>query len=298
VSDVNDLRLAFSDDIRGDSPIFVRCPYHGDKIRPNLAIYADHGMCYACGKYVRPLSLIQQLKGVTLEEAQNLLADLPTTVVLEQAEVRLDPIPEGIVEQYQKQLKEEKQALGYLKKRGLLPKTVTDAKLGYTGWAYTIPVYCNGELKNIKFRRDDAKPYNPKSPKYWGLPHRKTELYNGDIIENGGIIVLTEGELDALVASQLDGYQGVSLTQGANSPLCDTVVSKLAVAKTIIIAYDKDVASFNIPLRLAPQLKHPDTRIAMWPPSIGKDVSEIWVNKGKTTLENVLANARKWKSEV
>jgi len=114
---------------------------------------------------------------------------------------------------YQSRLWCEREALAYLKGRGLYSRTIRRHGLGYDvdKHAIVIPVYADDELVNVRLRFLSPRP---KQPKYIGLRGRPGQLYPAP--PAAGYVVLCAGEFDALLTIQ-HGIPAVTSTIGAGS---------------------------------------------------------------------------------
>jgi len=297
VTETIDLRGCIAGDYNDDTtvPVFIKCIFHHDRQRPNLAVYYDHVYCFTCGKYMAMIPFLVQYWRKPYEEVVDTLrnGDFPKVEGGEHDRT-LPPVDPSLVQTYQEALYRNPAALSYLHGRGLSKGTIEWAKLGHSGSAFTIPVFDTSHAcTNIRFRRDDTATQLANGPKYWSLPGRRTALYGIDRIKPGIIIVLTEGEFDSLIATQL-GYCGVSFTNGKNAVAQDAL-PYLAEGACVVIAYDQDKASAGRGLELAPILAQQvaDIRIAQWPLRWGKDLSEVFVSMGDKVVEEIITRARR-----
>lgn len=249
-----DLRRAVSDDPPpGRSPVKVTCLYHEDGATPNLAVYPDGVQCFSCGANRAPLQFLADLSGLDLVVeadavralAEQLTGDGPPP----KPKAKADPAElQERVEQWCANLtlpKYAPQAM-YLLDRGLTLETLTKARIGYTGRAYAVPLYSPwGCLLSVKYRRDDLA--EPEAPKYWTHPgmgatvlyhpppfrwqRSKTDVWSGPV-------VLTEGELDALLLAQY-GVPAVSANNGVSSVL-SVLPSLLDGCAGVVLCLDQD----------------------------------------------------------
>ena len=77
--------------------------------------------------------------------------------------------------------------LDYLKNTRKLSETVIKQfKIGSTGDAISIPIYEEGKLVNIRYRRDPSKDNDEEAgARYSQEKGAKTALFNGDILSSG-----------------------------------------------------------------------------------------------------------------
>jgi Toprim-like len=123
----------------------------------------------------------------------------------------------------------------FLYDRGLNQDILRQFKIGWNGERYTIPVYDQGKLVNVRL----YKPNAPPNEKMWnwrghGSPVR---LYPGAPAANDA--VLCEGEWDALLLRQ-HGLPAVTATHGAGTWAPE--LSAQLAGKRVYVAYDCDDA--------------------------------------------------------
>src|SRR5690348_2939701 len=58
-----DLRTLTGQQVRGNQPVMVECPWHNDT-DASLMVDADHGWCFRCEKYVRRYAMAALLLGL------------------------------------------------------------------------------------------------------------------------------------------------------------------------------------------------------------------------------------------
>ena len=152
----------------------------------------------------------------------------------------LDP---NLVSKYHQNLPDR--IKNYLKseERGLTDETISQFQIGWDGKSITIPVYdVKGNLINIRHRRD---PQRSNGPKVWNEKGCKASLFNIKALEhtkkqNPSRILLTEGEFDAMVATQ-HGFPAISGTGGSGT-LKKEWVKELDDMDAADICYDTDAA--------------------------------------------------------
>jgi hypothetical protein len=300
----------------GESPVFVKCvnPQHADKKRPNMAVYADHLECFACGyhcgcnrpegqcgRHGEPHS--QRCQGWQLDALAALLRITPEEAAAaaprysaerldayrERAatDARRDPLPTALANAYCNILVSGPRAdrAGWLKARGLDESTLWEACLGHNGFQFTIPVFAaDGALLTLRFRRDDE--YGTKRPKYMGLPGRNgLYLYPENRLADywGDTLVLCEGELDALLLWQ-HGIPAVSATNGARqAPKIPALLQEMHLGIThLIIATDQDEAGEEAArqTKAAAEALGCTTERAVWPKEF-KDITEFYASGGR-----------------
>ncbi len=202
-------------------------------------------------------------------------------------------------------------ALAYLREcRGLTDETIKHWRLGYSGrdlwdeprnWGLenaeeptrkvwlprgiVIPCFdAEGVLWSVKVRRplpgDELAaaigPIQPRpdreEPKYWALRGHQPGLFGLHTLPGRDVVVIAEGEFDAmLLAQQAGGLVGVVTLGSAYLKLQGRWILPLLPARRILIAYDVDDAGEKRAKRLG-QLSARARRVQ---PLLGKDLSEM-----------------------
>lgn len=145
-------------------------------------------------------------------------------------------------------------AYTYLKARGLSDQVVGDARLGFNPqwqqqeWGQAkvylqsgivIPWSIHGSLWRVKIRSLDA---NPKF-RYSQAAGGANGLYGGDQIPYKGIVLVTEGEFDALAArtqlQELPNFAAVATGSTKGARIFNWVIH-LGLASTVLLAFDAD----------------------------------------------------------
>lgn len=153
------------------------------------------------------------------------------------------PLDPNLINDYHRNLPER--IRNYLKseERGLTDETIDQFEIGWDGTSITFPVYdADGNLINIRHRR---APNKSTGPKLWNEKGGRASLYNIKALEtakgkNPFYILITEGEFDAMVATQ-HGFLAVSSTAGSATFKPDWV-PLLEDIQFINIGYDTDEA--------------------------------------------------------
>lgn len=121
----------------------AKCPFHNEKT-PSFFVSPARGTfyCFGCGAKGDIFSFVQEFEGLDFREALKMLADragvqLPKEKFKSRSERdRLyDALSKATVF-YQDKLKENKEVLGYLKKRGLTEKTLNNWQVGFAPKAW------------------------------------------------------------------------------------------------------------------------------------------------------------------
>jgi len=182
---------------------------------------------------------------------------------------------------YADQLKEYRHAYEWLLQRGLKPRTIARAGLGYVGrphpghsrfkGAVSIP-YPNpaGGFRSIRFRYLDAS----RGHKYDSLKGVKVHLYQ---VQNTTKpkVWLCEGEFDALILEQM-GYPSVGVA-GVNS-FRPTWKYLFSSADEVTLVFDGDDAGRNAANRLASILGDVASTVRLSRLPIGKDATDVYLD--------------------
>lgn len=160
--------------------------------------------------------------------------------------------------------------------RGLSDDTLSEFLIGFDGGKYTIPIYDEDDnLVNVR-------RYNPKATDHRNkmvniIGHGKGRIYGLDVLENNDEVVLTEGELDRLVARQM-GLPAVTHTSGAS--VFNREWAKHFVGKVVYIAYDDDESGDSGAAKVADVLKdvaHAVYRLRLKTGIRGGDITDFFV---------------------
>ncbi|WP_336760514.1 DNA primase [Asaia sp. VD9] len=119
------------------------CPFHGEKT-PSFYVYDDHFHCFGCGVHGDVISFVMQSEGRSFPEAVEQLAneaglDMPRQDPRQEARSRearsLGDVLEAVQNVYRQALYAPagRQALAYLRRRGLTDATIERFGLGWAG---------------------------------------------------------------------------------------------------------------------------------------------------------------------
>jgi DNA primase len=212
------------------------CPFHDDK-NPSLAVYDHHFICFACGAKGSALDWVMRTRNVDLIEALHILQDkhtLPPTATNEIIETK-QPLPE-IEEDW---IVGHPRAYAYFRSRGLEDTTIAKFRLGYKPyWRFVIPTYdLSGRLVHATYRKDPKGEGDRVAAKYIAKRGSKAALFNIQCLEGADRVYIAEGQIDAMVLSQL-GYSAVSSTVGAKGWLPEWC--PLFNDKEVVLCLDND----------------------------------------------------------
>lgn len=213
----------------GNQYVTEICPYCG-KDKWHFYIHQDKGLfdCKVCG-------VSGNLWELKKDFGSTVLAQI-STIVPKKEEVYPNPSEMNL---HREAFKKSEFVQDYLMERGIMPEMWTKFRLGLSpDKKLAIPIIKNGKLVNIKFRT--IPPADKFYMRQKGCP---SYLFNGDAIRADSSIILTEGELDAIVATQL-GFRAVSGITGA-SGLTAEEMKQLDIANKVIVIYDSDEPGQN-----------------------------------------------------
>lgn len=176
--------------------------------------------------------------------------------------------------------------------RGLTDETLRLRMLGYDGERYTIPIYDSaGELVNVR-------RYKPKSArdKMMNWPgYGSASLYLVDNLAHSDVVVLCEGELDAIIGDQY-GFATVTATAGAGT--WQEQWSNAFTGKHVYIAYDNDPAGEAGARKVANHLRKVagGVYIVRLPVAPKQDLTDFFVAQGlgKRDFKNLLESTPLW----
>lgn len=114
------------------------CPFHHEKT-PSFSVSPSRGgfYCFGCGEKGDMFTFVQKFEGVDFQGALKILAERAgVPITFERSEFKdekntLYSILEEAASYFENNLKENKEALNYLKERGLKDITIKDFRLGY-----------------------------------------------------------------------------------------------------------------------------------------------------------------------
>jgi len=174
----------------------------------------------------------------------------------------------------------------YLQSRKITPE-VKELFGIYLDENIVIPVKdLEGNFSYNKYRRN---PLSEEKPKYWYDQGGKTTLYGWHLAKKYSRILITEGELDTLVAWS-HNIPAITSTSGANS--FQSEWAELLKDKEIIVCFDNDEAGANGMVKVLESL--PNAKILLLPdrPRV-KDISDYVANGGD--IESLLKTAKHFK---
>jgi DNA primase len=321
---------------KGKSYVGV-CPWHEDK-NPSLSVDRDKGLynCFGCGESGDVFTLVEKMKGYGFKQAleflnkragTGLIKKKPTQSVAQTTDAA--PVLEkekvtqstysltDITDYYHKKLYEKKQALSYLKDRGIKDsKLYSRFKLGFADGSL-LNVCSNGQkdaLKALGIVRDkDTEHFfncitfpilndNDQAVSMYGRSiEGSTHLYlkgkHKGVFNLGASlvydeIIVTESIIDTLSLLQL-GIENVQASYGTNGFTDEHLkLLKDNLVKTIVIGFDLDVAGRAASEKLKEKLISEDFRVKVISPPRGKDWNDYLLQGGtKEQVKKLIAEA-------
>jgi replicative DNA helicase len=187
--------------------------------------------------------------------------------------------------------------LKYLtEERKLEESIIKKFRIGSTGKEISIPIYENGVLVNIRYRRDPANDKN-EGVKYTGEKGCKTALFNGDKLKEPlKACFITEGEFDAMQLIQRGITNVVSVTLGA-SYFSEEWADKFKDIQTVYICFDTDEVGRSGAKKVAEKIGLGKCKMIQLPAKSGRkktDITDYFVTDGftKTDFLELVKNAK------
>lgn len=160
------------------------------------------------------------------------------------------------------------------------------------------PYVKDGEVINRKYRSLDRKDFrmDPGRPQAW---------FNGDVITDKSLeahpLVVTEGEIDAVIAIQCGFVRAVSVPGGAPSTVgCDGNAKYAFIADTlddlrgtreVILAVDGDKPGMNLMHDISIRIGRGRCKYVTYPDGC-KDLNDVYRDYGSAGVSDVLNNSR------
>lgn len=209
----------------------------------------------------------------------------------------------SMVEGWHARLQDNPSRFGYLvADRALDPETIEKYRIGWDGRRYTIPIASHfppqgeegGEIYNVRRYLPEAKgPDKMRNMRGHGSPAR---LYPMENLDASDRVIITEGELDALVATQ---YRFPALTGTGGADVWRSEWNELFTGKKVYICYDRDkageagarnVADALLPYASAVYI----VRIPM--EEKGADITDLFLREGYSTdgFEELLQGTKRY----
>lgn len=298
------------------------CPFHDDS-EPSLIITPGKNLfhCFSCGAGGDPIEFITKLDRLSFAQAVARL----TGSGPEELDMEGHSLVEKVIEQYQRTLKNSKEALAYLELRGLLSEEAFKKfRIGFADGSLlrTLPsaqakagIQVRRVLKNSGLFRETGHEHFQGALVFpiFDEEGRLAEVYGRRIYPKGrfkhlylpgphrGIwnreafgqptLVLCESIIDAL-SFYVSGVRGVSAafgTGGFTSEMLDAMSGRV---KTVLIAYDNDAAGNQAAEKLSLKLRAADMEVKRIGFPAGMDANEFLLRHGHEELQNLVSAAR------
>jgi hypothetical protein len=257
----------------------VLCPLHDDNKTPSLHVDPQTGAwyCHGCNEGGKSI--------VSFHAAVN---EVPTSdAAIEIFRDYVHPIiPLEKVKEWQQRLRNTPSAIQYIKKRHISKDVVVRHKIGWDGTRIVFPVFNEFDLVTNARRYDPlASKHNaPKMVNYtddseersYGSPATLYPLSSFDLARDRGMIVICEGEWDALALLSM-GIPAITSTSGAQTWAGQ--YDEWFKGLEVVLAYDRDKAGGEGADKVFRRLMNMATtirRLAI-PKSVGKDVGD-WID--------------------
>jgi L-amino acid N-acyltransferase YncA len=161
-------------------------------------------------------------------------------------------------------------------KRGLRDETLRKRMIGYDGDRYMIPVY-DGDGALVNVRRYKPESIRDKMLNWPG--YGSANLYLMDNVAESDMVLLCEGEMDALIGEQY-GFATVTATAGAGT--WQEQWSNAFTGKHVYIAYDNDPAGESGARKVATHLKKvaASVYVLKLPVAPKQDLTDFFVAQG------------------
>lgn len=265
-----------------------KCPFHDDR-SASLSVSDKFFKCHAagCDKQGDAFTWMELIYNLDFSQAVKKLEQMAgiTSAKPQRSAPKTEPhktMPKGVAEQFHRDLPAERRE--YYHKRGLSDETVDHFLLGWDGTRYTIPVFCGGELLNVRRRRDEANKRD-RGPKMLNTSgYGAAVLFNQDALQDAESIVIAEGEFDTMLLAQ-HGWKAVCSTAGAGT-FKPEWADLFNACRTIYICYDNDLAGRSGAAKVA-RLFGDKARIVTLPEEVGDagDVTDFFVALGRTDAD-------------
>jgi len=149
---------------RAGSNLKAKCPFHNEKT-PSFFVSVDRGSyyCFGCGASGDIFTFVEEFEGLDFKGALRLLADragvplIAYTKEMKESESEKEKLYRAMEEAtlyFENNLKENKEALEYLKSRGLNEKSIKDFRIGFANLDWRL-LY--SYLKNKNFSDNEIE---------------------------------------------------------------------------------------------------------------------------------------------
>lgn len=257
----------------------IHCPFHEDR-NPSMHVYDDGKFkCFSCNRHGDVIDFVG-----FFFFGDNYNPDTHFTEVVDRlGGLEIRPLPAQITRAKPEKPKltisleqcldwhtaMPEQRRSYWHSRGLSDATIDAYFLGWDGKRYTIPLLYRLVPFGIKRRQSDIA--DGIDAKYIMQTGSRAGIFNADVLANAEACVICEGEIDALLLSQL-GYRAVTSTAGAGSWKPDWARFFTHV-RDIYLLFDNDKAGREGASKVHATMRR--AKIITLPDGI-KDVGELW----------------------
>lgn len=264
------------------------CLFHADT-HPSMRVYADGAYCPVCRRRANIVELYQKFYGASFDDAIEALRGLEAG-----AEARATPrpvqvarIPDQDLGRRLHQALTDEAVAYYVLERGLTLDSIARYQLGwgalYPGGpeGYTIPIYRDGKLRQVKQRLPHAE-----RDKYRSIAGCGTHLYLGDDLAYQDRVILVEGEFDAIVLRQ-HGYLAATSTGGAGT--FDEAWVRLLTGSTVYACFDRD-AGGDTGFDLVRRYRKGRLKRIVLPPKV-KDPTDFFLTRDPAEFDQLILDA-------
>ncbi len=183
--------------------------------------------------------------------------------------------------------------------RGIPEPILADAGVRWADGAILFPYWRHGTLVNIKHRTLDKR--------FWMVAGAERILYGLDGIVSADIILIVEGEIDALTIRAVGGPPCVSVPDGAPandarhyetkfSFLDAHALRLLQAAKIVLIGTDMDPPGCKLADQLARRIGYATCARVSWPDGC-KDSNDTLVTHGAGAVLRAIASAQPYPAQ-
>jgi DNA primase len=285
------------------------CPFHDDRKTPSLGVAGNRWKCFGCSRSGDAIDWVREREGLGFQEACQRLGSME--LVLNSGNVAQPPrrVFSASSTSWQQQALAVvstcrtvlwsdvgARARAWLKQRGITDETLRRWCLGFNPndqklcglWVprgIVIPCLVAGRIWYLKVRRASGQI------KYSQVIGGQIALFGADTIANHGTVVVTEGELDAMLLHQEAGnLVGVVTLGSAAARLPDAWVPYLLGVQRLLVAYDADTAGAEG----AAMWETISARALRLVPLAGKDVTDLYLAGGNLRAWVQFALAAVW----
>ena len=259
------------------------CCFH-EETTPSFSIkvtgqHAGTWSCFGCQAGGSIIDFVMQSERLEFADALSRAAEHLGIDTEKKPQKKPAGLSNTVVDALHRALTKKGKALGrFVKARGLSNDIIEQAHLGFDGDRYTIPVYDQqGKLVDIRKYSLDGEP------KFlaWEKGAGSTRLFGWQYVKDEELLVLAEGELDALTLID-QGIPAFSVTNGAGKWPDDPPD---LTGKTVYVDGDADAAGQKMNVDLPPKLYAAGAAqvfVVQWPPDVaaGYDVTDYFLDGG------------------